>query len=510
MSGKAFRLGSDRLTSIQLVDLGRQKNPQLILSPQKKEQIEKDRMEILELLKGEKTVYGVNTGFGLLAHTTIATEDLKTLQENLIRSHACGVGELIPKEVVRSLMVLRLHTFCLGGSGISLPVIDLLKEMLAHDVIPCIPSKGSVGASGDLAPLAHLARALLGEGDVFYEGEKKLAQEVFDQLGLPSLQPGPKEGLSLINGTHVMATMAAHAVEQAKILIRSADIIGAISLNGIRGSLRPFDKRIHKYKPHTGQEIVAENFRKIFSTRDDVLDSHKDCQKVQDSYSFRCIPQVHGASRDVLTFVEGQVETELNSVTDNPLIVSKGELISGGNFHGQVVSMAMDFLAVAMAELGSISERRIATMINPSLSEAPPFLIKNSGVNSGFMIPQVVAAALVSENKVLCHPASVDSIPTSAEKEDHVSMGPIACEKIQTIQKNLEQILAIELLAGCQALDFLRPLRSNDSIEAIHSFVRSQSSFIEKDRSLSHDIISLGEMISQGVLSDHLAHLDLS
>ena len=510
MGDLTFSRGCDRLSTAKLVAMGSQKSPSLFLSQEKRNEILSDRKEVEVLVKNKKTVYGVNTGFGMLANTPIAPESLDTLQANLIRSHACGVGELLPKEIVRSLMILRLHTFSLGGSGISLPVMELLLSLLKHDIVPCIPSKGSVGASGDLAPLAHLAMALIGEGDVFYEGKKEKSGVVFQKVGLSPLKLGPKEGLSLINGTHVMAAQGAHILETAETLAKSADIISAMSLNGIRGSLTPFDERIHRCKPHPGQLLVAANIRKIFSSEDEVLESHKNCDKVQDPYSFRCVPQVHGATRDVLRFVKEKIEIELGSVTDNPLLFSREEILSGGNFHGQAIAMAMDFLAISTAELGSISERRLAVMINSGMSEAPPFLVRNSGVNSGFMIPQVVSAALVSENKVFCHPASVDSIPTSAEKEDHVSMGPIACEKARKVNKNLEQILAIELLASCQALDLLRPLRSNQAIEAIHAFVRQKSEFLDEDRSLSDDIMEVGKMIADGSLLNSLGDLNLS
>ena len=495
-----FKLGAERLTCEKIYTLATQKRSALTFDKNAQKEVERYRKIVDKAVASEGTYYGINTGFGFMSDVKISTDKLFQLQENLIRSHAAGVGEPVSDEIVRALLVLRAHTFCLGHTGISKETVHKILEFFHKGIYPLIPAKGSVGASGDLAPLAHLALGLMGEGNVRYHGEVFAAEELLSQLSVPPLKPKAKEGLSLINGTHFMTAIGAFAAYEAKMLAKSADIIAAMTLDALRGTLKPFDERIHKLRHQTGQSVVSENMRALFSEDDEILESHKECGKVQDPYSLRCIPQVHGASRDALTYVDSVLEGELNSITDNPLCFENGDIISGGNFHGQPVALAMDFLCIAVAELGSISERRIEKITNPALSGLPAFAVEDGGLNSGFMIPHVVAASLVSENKVLCHPASVDSIPTSADKEDHVSMGPIAARKAREINQNLANILAIELLSACQGMDLLAPLKPGKALKEVYDKVRSMSCSLDRDRSLSHDMEKVGSFILEGGL----------
>jgi histidine ammonia-lyase len=456
--------------------------------------------------KGNR-IYGINTGFGFLSDVTIPPEKLEQLQLNLIRSHACAVGDLVMNDVVRGLLILRVHTFLKLYSAVTAECVDLILGFLKFDILPCIPEKGSVGASGDLAPLSHLALALIGEGDVSFEGRRISAKEAIEHCKLQPLKPKAKEGLSLINGTHFMSVQGAFALKEAHELLETADAATALSLDALRGSTKPFDPRIHEIRPHLGQKAVAQNILSFFDGQDEILESHADCSRVQDPYSFRCAAQVHGASRDTFAFAEATINIELNSVTDNPLVFANGDVISGGNFHGQPIAFAMDFLAIAVAELGSISERRTEKLTNPNLSNLPAFIIKDSGLNSGYMIPHVVAAALVSENKILCHPASVDSIPTSADKEDHVSMGPIAARKARSICKNVAYVLAIELLAACQGIDLHKPLRPSRLLGKICDKVREMAPFLEYDRSLANEIETIAKWLLSGGMSQLLIEI---
>jgi len=433
-----------------------------------------------------------------LSDVRIDRDKLHELQLNLIRSHACGVGDPMEQDLSRALLMVRAHTFFLGHTGISEPCVKLILDFLDHDILPVIPTQGSVGASGDLAPLAHLALTLIGESEVWFEGQRLPSAQVLAKCGLKSHHLAPKEGLSLINGTHFMTTIAAKAVVEARALLAAADAMLCLSLDAVRGTIKAFDQRIHELRPHPGQIEVATNIRNLFHEPDGILESHKDCSKVQDPYSFRCGPQVHGAARDTTSFVEMTINRELNSVTDNPLCFSDGSILSGGNFHGEPVAMVMDYLAIAMAEIGSISERRTEKITNPVMSGLPPFVARDSGLSSGFMIPHVVAAALASENKIYCHPASVDSIPTSADKEDHVSMGPIAAIKARRVIRNSAKILAIEALASCQGLDLLKPLQPNKAIGGIYAAIRKLSPSVDQDRSLSQDI----EKVADWILAD--------
>ncbi len=496
----SFSFGKDHLTTAVLFDQIVNRKTDGSLSADVQKRINECRALVEKALVSGRTIYGINTGFGYLSDVRIEDDKLTQLQENLVRSHACGVGDYASPEVVRGMLFLRVHTFSLGNSGVSLDCVQTLLALLQHDILPMIPSQGSVGASGDLAPLSHLALGLLGEGKVLYRGKVMPAKEALEICRIKPLKLSPKEGLSLINGTQYMTTLAALAVEEAKMLFLSADSIIALSLDALRGTTRAFDERIHGIRPQEGQIASAKRMREMFRDPDPIMESHADCPRVQDPYSFRCAPQVHGAAQDALAYVESKVNIELNSVTDNPLCFEDGDIISGGNFHGEPIAMAMDFLAIAAAEVGSISERRTEKLTNPNMSGLPAFLIKEGGLNSGYMIPHVVTAALVSENKVLAHPASVDSIPTSADKEDHVSMGPIAAWKARRIIKNLSNILAIELLAACQGLDLLLPLEPNIRLKKIYDTVRRMSPGMEVDRSLHEDIVQIADWLLSGEL----------
>jgi histidine ammonia-lyase len=497
-SNASFRLGQDQLTTHILVNLASRPSPAVEVTPEQWARLEKFSKIVDQVAEGDKRVYGINTGFGFLSDVAIAKPQLRQLQLNLVRSHACGVGAPVAREVVRALLILRAHTFLLGHSGVSRSTVETILAFLRHDILPEVPEQGSVGASGDLAPLAHLALGLLGEGRAVTANGMVPIAELCRTHGISPISPRAKEGLSLINGTQFMSTVAAFAVEDAKKLMQSADVMAALSLEAIRGTAAAFDSRIQAVRSQPGQALVASNLRALLEGPDQIMDSHANCGRVQDPYSFRCVPQVHGASRDVLAYVKTVVDRELNSVTDNPLVFEDGDVLSGGNFHGQPLAMAMDFLGIAVAELGSISERRIEKLTNPAMSGQPAFLVKESGLNSGFMIPHVVAAALVSENKILCHPASVDSIPTSADKEDHVSMGPIAARKARQIAHNVGNILAVEALAACQGIDLLAPLRPAPALALVFDEIRKVSPSMPVDRSLSTDIRHVAEKIMTG------------
>lgn len=495
---ESFHLGSDKLTTTLLREFPR-KQIRLILSEEITSKVKNSRRIVDKLLAEDNTYYGINTGFGYLSDVKISPDNLEQLQTNLIRSHCAGVGQKISEDLVRSLLFLRTHNFSHGHSGVSIELLEFMLLALERGFSPVLYEQGSVGASGDLAPLAHLAQGFLGEGNCHYKGKIYPAREILKHLELNPYQPRAKEGLSLINGTSFMATLAAYAFEEAKGLLDASNIILAMSISAFRGSITPFDERIHNVREQRGQRKVAADLRNLFQEKDPILESHKDCSKVQDPYSFRCAPQVHGASLDVLDFCETIINRELNSETDNPLVFSEENILSGGNFHGQILAYAMDFLAIATSEIGNISERRIEKLIDPNMSHLPAFLTKESGLNSGYMIPHVTAAALASENKIHCHPASVDSIPTSCDKEDHVSMGPIACHKARIVNKNVSKILAIELLAACQGLDLLAPLKPNATLQKIHEKVRSISPTMDEDRSLSEDIEKIsGLLLAKG------------
>lgn len=449
-------------------------------------------------LRAGVVAYGINTGFGALADVTIPSDKLSQLQLNLIRSHACGVGEPLAKDVVRGMLVLRIQTILRGNSGARPVLVELMRDFLNHDIIPIVPRQGSVGACGDLAPLAHLALALIGEGEVIHAGAHKSAAAALEAHGLRALKPEAKEGLVLINGTQVMTSAGLHACADLHQLIRSADLAASVSLDALSGTLTAFRAEIHEVRPHRGQSVSARNVRNLL-VEDGIRNAHASCGRVQDAYSLRCVPQVHGAVRDTLSHAQSVLLVEANSSTDNPLVFPEtDEILSGGNFHGEPVAMVLDFLAIAAAEIASISERRIEKLTNPHTSGLPPFLSPDSGLNSGYMIPHVVAAALVSENKVLCHPASVDSIPTSAEKEDHVSMGMTAALKLGKVLENVGRVLAIELLAGCDGLEFHAPMTGGKGPRAAHKAVRTKVPRLVEDRSQAGDIAWMATQISSG------------
>lgn len=434
-----------------------------------------------------KPTYGVNTGFGKLANVRIEDDKLSVLQENLLRSHAVGVGDPVPREITRLMLLLKIHALGLGYSGISEATFEQLMRFAEKDMIPVVPARGSVGASGDLAPLAHLALPLIGNGFFWGpHGESVEARTVLRQEGLDVLRLSPKDGLSLINGTQMMSAYGAFILHRSLQLEKTADILSAMSLEALQGSIMPFSECIHEIRPHPGQKSVAANVRLLLEASE-ILESHRECGKVQDPYCLRCVPQVHGASRDALDYARNVVEIELNSVTDNPLIFEPDRVISGGNFHGQPLALAMDFAAIALAELASISERRTYLLLEGH-DGLPRLLMKETGLNSGFMIPQYTAAALVSENKILCHPASVDSIPTSLGQEDHVSMGSISAVKLLQVMKNVEYVLAIELLTAAQALDYRAPLRPGRGVEVAHNYVRERIPHRESDYLFQDDL----------------------
>ncbi len=469
------------------------------LSPEGGDKMQAARA-LVERAASEEHTYGINTGFGRFVEKTIPRELTEELQLRLIRSHACGVGDPYPDEVVRGAMLLRANTLAKGYSGARVETVELLLECLNRGVLPFVPSRGSVGASGDLAPLAHLALPLVGEGRATVEGETLPGAEALSRAGLEPVRLQAKEGLSLVNGTQFMAAVGALALVRAHRLVKTADIACAVSLEALQGSRVSFLPEIQALRPLPGQAKAAANVLRLVEGSA-IIEAHRWCDKVQDAYSLRCAPQVHGASRDLLRYAEQTLAVELNSATDNPLVfVDQEELVSNGNFHGQPVAFALDSIAIALAELASISERRLERLVNPSLSGLPAFLTPDGGLNSGFMIPQYVAAALVSENKVLCHPASVDSIPTSAGQEDHVPMGNASALKGWVVLANVERALAIELLAGAQGIEFLAPLEGGGGVRAARSFVRTLSPSLEDDRPLSEDIERVAEAIRSGKL----------
>jgi histidine ammonia-lyase len=448
-----------------------------------------------KIVKDGKPVYGINTGFGALSDVHIPKEDLAKLQINLIRSHCTGVGIPFERDVVRAIMLLRANCLASGFSGVNPKAVELLLEFLNHDIIPIVPCKGSVGASGDLAPLSHVALCLIGEGQVVYKNKQVRADFAIDQIGLKPISLGPKDGLALINGTAVMAALGSLAIERAERIMKLADVVAALTCDGVRGTISAFDPRIQRLKPHPGQIECADNLRNLLKGSE-VMNSHMDCGKVQDPYSLRCVPQVHGACRQTLRHIQEVFSYELNAVTDNPLIfIEDDDVISGGNFHGEAIALAMDYLAMGVAEICNISERRVEKMMNPTFSELPAFLIESSGLNSGLMIAHVTAAALASENKYLCHPASIDSIPTSTDKEDHVSMGVTSGRKLLEVIDNAFHCIAIEFLCATQALDFQRPHKSSPALENVHQIFRKHVPFIDEDRVFQIDIENIIKVI---------------
>ncbi|MBI2678570.1 MAG: histidine ammonia-lyase [Candidatus Koribacter versatilis] len=477
----------------------------VLLAPDAREAVERARGVVEELLAGDKVAYAVNTGVGKLSDVRIKPEQVRELQENLMRSHCVGVGAPLAEPEVRAMMLLRANSLAKGNSGVRAAVIDTFCEMLNRGVHPVVPSQGSVGASGDLAPLAHLGIVLMGEGEATFEGRRLSGADAMKAAGVKTLALEAKEAISLINGTQGMLAVGALALLAAETLVDSADVLGAMSLDALRGTDAAFDERIHQARPHPGQLRTAANLRKLLEGSA-LRESHRDCARVQDAYSLRCMPQVHGAVRDALAGARATFAIEMNSAVDNPLVfVEKSGasvIISGGNFHGEPLAFALDFLAIALGALAGISERRLERLVNPALNEGlPPFLAPEpAGLNSGFMMAQVTAAALVSENKVLAHPASADSITTSGNKEDFVSMGMGAALKLRQVLANTTNVLAIEALAAVQALDLLAPLKTSARLEKARAAVRAISPRVLKDRNIAAEIARTAESLQKGDL----------
>jgi histidine ammonia-lyase len=459
---------------------------------------------VTDIITTDKMVYGINTGFGSLANTRIEKKDLQTLQSSLVLSHAAGTGELLSDETVRLILALKINSLARGYSGVRLTTIDALIHLFNAKVYPCIPAQGSVGASGDLAPLAHLSAALLGVGSVRYKGQILPAEEGLLHAHCKPLVLAPKEGLALLNGTQVSTALALIALFAAQNIFTAAIVTGALSIDAMRASTKPFDDRIQAVRGHATQTRVAKWLRELLLDSE-ILQSHNNCGKVQDPYSLRCQPQVMGACLAHLQFAKETLLVEANAVSDNPLVfASENEILSGGNFHAEPVAMAADTMALSIAEIGALSERRLALLTDSHFSQLPPFLVDNPGINSGFMIAQVTAAALASENKSLAHPASVDSLPTSANQEDHVSMATFAARRLLTMAENTLGIVAIELLAGCQGINFLRPLKTSPQLEIVFSIVRNRVAFYDKDRFFAPDIQAAKEIIRLGNLKQFL------
>ena len=481
----------------------------VLLSADARASVNRARAVVDAIVASDKLAYAITTGVGKLSDVRIAGDQIRELQVNLVRSHAVGVGEPLPAAETRAMMLLRANSLAKGYSGVRGIVIDTLCEMLNRGVTPFVPSQGSVGASGDLAPLAHLALALIGEGEcIETSGARVSSGDALKQAQIKPLVLEAKEAISLINGTQGMLAVGTLALLAAETLVDSADVVGGLSCDALQGTDAAFDERIHKARPHAGQMKTAANLRKMLEGSQ-IRESHRDCGRVQDAYSLRCIPQVHGAVRDTLAHCREVFEIEANSAVDNPLVFitdtghSEGDVISGGNFHGEPLAFALDFLGIALSALAGISERRIERLVNPALSEGlPPFLAQGAGLNSGFMMAQVTAAALVSENKVLAHPASVDSITTSGNKEDYVSMGMTAANKLKRIVENTSNVLAIEAMAVAQAIDFLAPLKTSKRGQAAHAAIRSVCPTVERDRVMYKDFARLAELIANGRVAE--------
>ena len=496
-------LGSEGMTLEDLVVIAR-KEARVRLAEQAVKMILAARKLVDKWVKEGKVVYGVTTGFGALSDVAITKDETRQLQQNLLMSHAAGVGPVLDAETVRAVMALRAKDLARGNSGIRVQTVERLIDLLNRGVYPVVPEKGSVGASGDLAPLAHLGLVMIGLGEAFYKGEKLKGAEALKRCGLKPLELQAGEGVALVNGTQVMTAIGGLATYDALCLSRTADVAAAMSLEVLMGSRTEFNQRIHKARPHPGQAAAADNMERL-TRNSEIISSHKDCSRVQDAYTLRCSPQVHGASRDAMGYVRSVIETEMNSSTSNPLIFPETQdFLLGGNFHGQPVALALDFLCMAVSEMASISERRVERLVNPFLSGLPAFLVNRGGLNSGFMIAQYTAASLVSENKILSHPACVDSIPTSANKEDHVSMGTISARKAREVVKNSENVLAIELLCAAQALDLFTNMKPGEGTLAAYRVIRDVVPHLEKDRVLSPDIEKVVGLIKEGVLLEEV------
>lgn len=495
-------LDGHSLTLVDVHQVARHRRP-VQVADEAWEAVARSRKVVEDLVDRGEVAYGITTGFGEFAHVTIEPDKVRDLQRNLLMSHAVGVGEPLPRDVVRAMMLIRINTLVKGLSGVRRPLVERLVELLDRDAVPVVPSRGSVGASGDLAPLAHMALPLIGLGKVdLGDGGPQDAMDALESLGLEPLTLEAKEGLALINGTQLMSAVGSLVVHGVKGLLQDAQIVAGMSLEALMGSVVPFDARIHEARPHPGQQVVAANLRTL-TDGSEIVESHVGCDRVQDAYSLRCIPQVLGACRDVVGSAARTMEIEINSATDNPLVFPDGDVISQGNFHGEPLAFTLDSLAMAVAEVASIAERRIERLVNPDLSEGlKPFLVDSGGLNSGFMVAQYVAAALVSENKVHAHPASVDTIPTSANQEDHVSMGSISALKLWQVVENSRTAVAIEALCAAQALDFKRPLEAGTGSQAAHDRIRDVVPKLDHDRILAYDVEALAALLRDGGLRD--------
>ncbi|GCD11370.1 histidine ammonia-lyase [Clostridium tagluense] len=490
-----IQINGNDLTLEQIVKVAR-KGYRVELTKEAEERVIKSRNIVDEIVDNNKVIYGITTGFGKFSDVTISGEDCKKLQKNLIISHACGTGKSFSNEIVKTIMLLRANALAKGYSGIRLSTLKTLIEMINKGINPVIPEKGSLGASGDLAPLSHMVLPMLGEGSAEFNGEILPGKIAMEKAGLEIVELTAKEGLALINGTQVMTAVGALAVYDSINLLKISDIAAALSLEALRGIRDAFDPRIHILRPHRGQMQTAKNILNL--TEGSTFITSQGEIRVQDAYSLRCVPQVHGASKDALEYIKSKVEIEINSVTDNPIVTEEGDVISGGNFHGQPMAISFDFLGIAMAEMASISERRLERLINYQLNDLPAFLVKEGGLNSGFMITQYAAAALVSENKILAHPASVDSIPSSANQEDHVSMGTIAARKGRDIIENVQRVLATEILASCQAIDFREGYTLGVGTKEAYKVVREKVQFIERDVVMYIELDKVTNLIADG------------
>lgn len=502
MSEKVFKYGKSHLSLGKVLEISRGQ-VHGILPQDIRNKVQRSREIVEDIVHRKKITYGINTGFGPLCTTLIGEEDTKKLQQNLLKSHSVGVGKILEPEIARLMLILKIHSLAQGYSGVSVETLDRIIWHIEQDIIPCVPEQGSVGASGDLAPLAHLFLPLIGLGEVYYQGEKFPTPKLFQLLNLKPIDLGPKEGLALINGTQFISANTAQFLERFQNCLDYADIIAAMNLEAMMGSVKSFDEELHSLRPYPGNTYVAERMRKL-TNNSEIVESHKNCTRVQDPYSLRCIPQVHGASRNAWLHLKETFHIEINSVTDNPIIFNSEKTISGGHFHGQSLALPVDYAALAAAELGNISDRRVYLSLMEKVEGLPKLLMNNTGLNSGFMIPQYTTAALVSENKSLCFPASADSIPTSLGQEDHVSMGSISARKALRIIENLENILAIELFTAAQGFEFRKPLKSGIILNKSHDFIRSKIEFAENDRVFSKDIQTAVQIIKNKELTSYL------
>ncbi|KAA0257019.1 histidine ammonia-lyase [Deferribacter autotrophicus] len=492
---KKFLLGKDKISPKLIIEI-LNKERECIIDEDSAEKIKASYLATKKAAESDLPIYGVNTGFGSLCSTKISTKDTTLLQYNLLKSHSAGVGENLPDDIVKIMLILKAHSLSFGYSGVNIETIKRILWFVENDVMPVVPSQGSVGASGDLAPLAHLFLPLIGYGQVRYNGKVFETAEIYQKFGIDPIKLGPKEGLALINGTQFMAAFGVKSLIRMKNILDNADIIGAMTLESLMGSVKPFDERLHRLREYKGCLFVAHRFRELLKGSE-ILRAHENCDRVQDPYSLRCIPQVHGASRNAFLHLKEILMTEINSVTDNPIIFSHDDIISGGNFHGQPIALPMDYAAFAVSEIGNISDRRTYLLLEGRVG-LPKFLMKDTGINSGFMIPQYTSAALVTENKTLCFPASADSVPTSLGQEDHVSMGSVSCRKLDKILDNLENILAVELVCAAQAFDFRRPLKSSVILEACYQVVREKIDHADEDRVFAKDLKVAAEIIKSG------------